>query len=98
VRSVHEAAKYAPTVDLPVSKVPHGDPDLRGVRIAGSELIYLLAGLDRQFAAEAPGGPREILLRPPDRAPFPALRRLRPIHRDMPPTLSRANIRSCRAG
>ena len=35
-------------------------PDPLGVRTVGSELIYLLAGLDRQFTAEAPGGPREI--------------------------------------
>jgi hypothetical protein len=60
VRSANEAAKYAPAVDLPSVKCRTALPDLRGVRTVGSELTYLLAGLDRQFTAEAPGETREI--------------------------------------
>jgi hypothetical protein len=60
VRRVNEAAKYASAVELPSVKCRTALPDLLGVRTAGSELIYLLAGLDRRFTAEAPGGPWEI--------------------------------------
>ena len=34
-------------------------PDLLGVKPVRSELIYLLVGLDKQYAAEAPGEPWE---------------------------------------